>query len=453
MFMYLRIYQIGFLVSNALSHELLIYLAGASFLCALTLKVLLAKAPQRTQGFLASTQLVLIGIFAIPFVLSLFMTSPGYLRASAVLFGVVVTLGFFVWGKLLAKQTAETIAVNVCASLALCALVPFAHPLHPWISTALTLILLATSELLLVASYKKDPVIPYEDEPAAEELTRKNKLANGRYAPFIETSRGPWRRVFMITTVFLILGVGLGYMSTLSVSTPLMIGLAFCRAAGILFFAWLLIFAFDKPTFKRVFGPVALIAATTLFFLTVGSVTSRPVAIALFLCLMNLMGFYYMGFQIVSELLLGKKTLAHQPFAWLFISVPPIMLAGYFLGQELMGHLMLGHIGALVVGCALYVLLIAFMVYVLDELNADDGIGDLTLLAPQDKEDSLKQLPGYETLSPREKEVAALLLQGKSRQNISTELSISTNTVKIHAGRVYQKLDVASQIELIKACD
>jgi FixJ family two-component response regulator len=53
-----------------------------------------------------------------------------------------------------------------------------------------------------------------------------------------------------------------------------------------------------------------------------------------------------------------------------------------------------------------------------------------------------------EGLTPREREVFALLVQGKPHKQIAYELSISDRTVKLHRHQVVQKLRVRSLAEL-----
>ena len=52
-------------------------------------------------------------------------------------------------------------------------------------------------------------------------------------------------------------------------------------------------------------------------------------------------------------------------------------------------------------------------------------------------------------LTPRERDVLALLARGNNAQRIQDDLSISHNTVKFHARNVYRKLGVHNQQELI----
>jgi DNA-binding NarL/FixJ family response regulator len=54
-----------------------------------------------------------------------------------------------------------------------------------------------------------------------------------------------------------------------------------------------------------------------------------------------------------------------------------------------------------------------------------------------------------EGLTAREEEVAALLLEGLSNQQIATRLSISLNTVKRHVSAMLKKTGTQSRLELV----
>jgi len=56
------------------------------------------------------------------------------------------------------------------------------------------------------------------------------------------------------------------------------------------------------------------------------------------------------------------------------------------------------------------------------------------------------------TLSHREAEVCAMILQGYTTHGISLNLDISVNTVSTHRKRAYQKLGIATQNELFCRC-
>jgi FixJ family two-component response regulator len=56
----------------------------------------------------------------------------------------------------------------------------------------------------------------------------------------------------------------------------------------------------------------------------------------------------------------------------------------------------------------------------------------------------------YAQLTPREREVMALVVLGLMNKQIARELSISEVTVKAHRGCVMRKMDADSLAELVK---
>lgn len=55
---------------------------------------------------------------------------------------------------------------------------------------------------------------------------------------------------------------------------------------------------------------------------------------------------------------------------------------------------------------------------------------------------------GGTCLTPREREVVHLMLQGHSRNSASAVMNVSPNTIKEHRKSIYLKLDVSSHAEL-----
>jgi len=53
-------------------------------------------------------------------------------------------------------------------------------------------------------------------------------------------------------------------------------------------------------------------------------------------------------------------------------------------------------------------------------------------------------------LSPREREVMALVVKGEPNKRIAVELSISEKTVKVHRHRVMEKMEAASLADLVR---
>ena len=57
------------------------------------------------------------------------------------------------------------------------------------------------------------------------------------------------------------------------------------------------------------------------------------------------------------------------------------------------------------------------------------------------------------TLTPREHEIMTYVITGMLNKQIAFELDISEETVKIHRGRVMQKLGIDSVAELVRLCE
>ncbi|EEA03291.1 FixJ family two-component response regulator [Paraburkholderia youngii] len=55
----------------------------------------------------------------------------------------------------------------------------------------------------------------------------------------------------------------------------------------------------------------------------------------------------------------------------------------------------------------------------------------------------------YESLTPREREVAGLVLAGLLNKQIAAEMNVSEITVKMHRGQVMKKLSARSVVELV----
>ncbi len=72
---------------------------------------------------------------------------------------------------------------------------------------------------------------------------------------------------------------------------------------------------------------------------------------------------------------------------------------------------------------------------------------DMTPL--QEKIEKADRMGNY-GLTPRQKEVAGLLLQAKTRRQIAGELGLSESTVKMHTAELYKKLGINSRTELFR---
>ena len=59
----------------------------------------------------------------------------------------------------------------------------------------------------------------------------------------------------------------------------------------------------------------------------------------------------------------------------------------------------------------------------------------------------------YKTLTPREREVMALVVSGLLNKQIAAEIGASEATIKIHRGNMMQKMQVGSLLELVRMAD
>ena len=65
--------------------------------------------------------------------------------------------------------------------------------------------------------------------------------------------------------------------------------------------------------------------------------------------------------------------------------------------------------------------------------------------------DQLSRYASRHALTPRERDVLALILEGKDNQNIASSLTLSVGTVKAHVHNIYRKADVSSRQQLLQS--
>jgi FixJ family two-component response regulator len=92
-------------------------------------------------------------------------------------------------------------------------------------------------------------------------------------------------------------------------------------------------------------------------------------------------------------------------------------------------------------------------------IDRDDLLEAIRLsLAKEEKnraqrEENLSINEHIKSLTPREYEVMSYVITGMLNKQIAAELFISEETVKIHRGRVMQKLGIVSVAELVRLCE
>jgi DNA-binding CsgD family transcriptional regulator/MFS family permease len=73
----------------------------------------------------------------------------------------------------------------------------------------------------------------------------------------------------------------------------------------------------------------------------------------------------------------------------------------------------------------------------------------LSELSAEDQDKAVGRFVSFGQLTEREKEIAVLLLKGKTYRMIAGELSLSENTIKTHVKNIYAKYKIQSRTELI----
>jgi FixJ family two-component response regulator len=56
-------------------------------------------------------------------------------------------------------------------------------------------------------------------------------------------------------------------------------------------------------------------------------------------------------------------------------------------------------------------------------------------------------------LTPREKEVLSLLLEGRMNKQVACDLGIAEKTIKVHRARVMEKMEIRTLVELVRVTD
>jgi FixJ family two-component response regulator len=91
-------------------------------------------------------------------------------------------------------------------------------------------------------------------------------------------------------------------------------------------------------------------------------------------------------------------------------------------------------------------------------VDKDDLLGAIRAAVARDAESRARKaenesaLERFGALTPREREIMTWVITGKLNKQIAFELDISEETVKVHRGRVMEKLGVDSVADLVRLC-
>ncbi len=116
---------------------------------------------------------------------------------------------------------------------------------------------------------------------------------------------------------------------------------------------------------------------------------------------------------------------------------PIVFVSGESMSSEIVRAMKQGAVDFLLKPFNLHDLLAAI------ELGLDKDLQQSAMASEQ-----LSLQVRYESLTPREKEVCTLLVQGLLSKNVAADLGISNATIKVHKARILEKMQVKSLQQL-----
>lgn len=250
---------------------------------------------------------------------------------------------------------------------------------------------------------------------------------------------------FLVTSFFQ--GLGLGVMHSLLISnfgsSSLVVSIGYFCAVVLLFFCAIGV----KNNFDALIYRIGFPLMASGFFI-VGMLDPALLAGAIGLdagyCFL-----YLMQCSLCAYLAKGLG----QPPIWIIGTGTACLLAGQFVGSVVDVLVAEGRVLSI---CVAFVLLLAAL-FMTSSRNIRLGWGAVSPGASASNagaEDAAaiacQLLATEHRLSKRETEVFDLMVKGYSRKAIGRELNIAEETVKTHAGRIYQKFLVHSKQELIE---
>lgn len=179
---------------------------------------------------------------------------------------------------------------------------------------------------------------------------------------------------------------------------------------------------------------------------------------------------FWASYFVVNTLMLGSYGV-YDLFFWTILGgmldyhENPAKIFGMGLSANVLGIVLGGIIGenfitdnlqsinpsllAFAVVCISLVLLPPLNKYLSTLLKGHSYLGEFIEMPEMKQESQLDRIFALGSLSEREKQVATLLLQGKTYKAIGGNLFISENTVKYYVKNIYSKFNIQSRSELI----
>ncbi|MDD2955365.1 MAG: helix-turn-helix transcriptional regulator [Oscillospiraceae bacterium] len=190
---------------------------------------------------------------------------------------------------------------------------------------------------------------------------------------------------------------------------------------------------------------IAMICTYALYFMPEGSVLRSAARF--------IHGFEQMGY-IAAYYLLGcvfKKHGDFRIFKLCLVTILPVSMISYMIPGAISAYApTLLPLAATLTSGAVFIVFILMSPAYSKHLFYADWSDDFFCVDMVESAQKVKPSNGLEglRLSPREKEIAALLLYGRSSKEIAGELGITTNTVNFHIKNLHKKLNISNRSEL-----
>ena len=339
------------------------------------------------------------------------------------------------------RRTFATVAGALLAGTAL----GYAAPAPGYAASVVLLTAIGTIQLLAVFSPSRPALEALCGGQAVGDLALVNPQS------FLALSH----RVYVLMAIF---AFAFGFALSLNISqhTPVSSWLNLLAVAGVT--VWFLLASSGPAREDALFAVAALLVVAGLLAVPVASLDSGAVA----------NGLLYAGnscFSILSWAVLASLC-ARNPSGALFVLACGGIASGLgtFVGADL-GHLVnlllavRSDAASAVTGAAV-LLLFGYVLVGLRGFSIAETIRGVVPAVPVSpapaapSRDDLfaqrcRELAEKDGLTAREREVMELLAHGRDSRHIQEALTLSYNTVKTHVKRIYRKLDVHSQQELI----
>jgi DNA-binding CsgD family transcriptional regulator len=162
-------------------------------------------------------------------------------------------------------------------------------------------------------------------------------------------------------------------------------------------------------------------------------------------------GFKEIGF-IVSFYVIGCVTNRFSNFKMhkiLMLFIMPAIIPIYIIIDLLSGTALIYPL-AVGISSLLFVIFLLLSPAFSKHLFSAGWSDSLNLADMSELKRQVEQTNHYEniTLTPKEKEIAALILHGEAAKQIAVKMGITVNTVNYHTKNLYKKLNISSRAEL-----